>query len=66
MCVGGSPNVPKYEAPPPAPRDLPEAVQRARADERRRAAAMQGYRSTVLAAQSLTPAVPGAKTLLGQ
>lgn len=49
MCLGGgAPSVPKVEEPKEPPRRADEAVQRAREDEKKRAAALRGDRATIL------------------
>ena len=78
MCLFSSmpsPAMPPIPAPPPAPpqppREVDPAVRAARDDARRRAAGLQGYRSTIatsglgLAGESV-PNTTGSKTLLGQ
>lgn len=66
MCGGGK--SPKPPAPPPTPAPAPkrvdDAVQQARADERKRLTAGKGHRGTMLTGD-LAPATTEKKTLLG-
>ncbi len=76
MCFFSSPSMPAAPPPPPAPPEPPTevdpAVKAARDDAKRRAAAMQGYGSTIatsglgVTGTPNTTAAPGAKNLLGQ
>ena len=67
--------MPPLPATPPPPPEPPQAadpaVKAARDDARRRAAGLQGYRSTIATsglglADAPAPNTPGFKTLLGQ
>lgn len=79
MCLfSGAPSMPPMPlppAPPPPPPEPPQAadpaVKAAREDARRRAAGLQGYRSTIATsglglADAPAPNTTGYKTLLGQ
>lgn len=79
MCLfSGAPSMPPMPlppAPPPPPPEPPQAadpaVKAAREDARRRAAGLQGYRSTIATsglglAGAPAPNTTGYKTLLGQ
>ncbi|MDP1966688.1 MAG: hypothetical protein Q8K93_31360 [Reyranella sp.] len=81
MCLFSSapamsmPPMPSMPAAPPPPPDPPQAadpaVKAAREDARRRAAGLQGYRSTIATsglglAGAPAPNTTGFKTLLGQ
>ena len=81
MCFfsgAAAPSMPPMPAMPPAPLPPPEppqaadpAVKAAREDARRRAAGLQGYRSTIATsglglAGAPAPSTTGFKTLLGQ
>ncbi len=79
MCLfSGAPSMPPMPlppAPPPPPPEPPHAadpaVKAAREDARRRAAGLQGYRSTIATsglglADAPAPNTTGYKTLLGQ
>lgn len=76
MCLFSSaPPMPPMPAPPPAPPQTPReadpAIKAAREDARRRAAGLQGYRSTIATsgsglADSPAPNTTGSKILLGQ
>lgn len=77
MCIFSPPTpaMPPLPAPPPAPpqppREADPAVKAARDDARRRAAGLQGYRSTIATSGLGLSAAPapnttGSKTLLGQ
>jgi len=76
MCLFTMPSMPPLPPAPPAPPAPPvqpsqadPAVKAARADARRRAAGLQGYRSTIatspMGLQS-SPVTTALKTLLGQ
>ena len=65
------PQMPSLPPPPPAPTQADPAVRAARDDAKRRAAGLQGYRSTIatsgLGLQSApSPLTTALKTLLGQ
>jgi hypothetical protein len=64
------PAPPAPPAPPVAPTEADPAVKAARDEARRRAAGLQGYRSTIatspLGLQGASPATTALKTLLGQ
>ena len=78
MCLFSPPPMPPMPqapslppAPPPAPTQADPAVRAARDDAKRRAAGLQGYRSTIatsgLGLQSApAPLTTALKTLLGQ
>lgn len=79
MCMFSSapsmPSMPPLPAAPPSPPEPPQAadpaVKAARDDARRRAAGLQGYRSTIATsglglADAPAPNTTGYKTLLGQ
>jgi hypothetical protein len=79
MCLFSSapsmppmPSLPPPPPPPPAPPQVADpAVKAARDDARRRAAGLQGYRSTIATsglglAEAPAPNTTGFKTLLGQ
>ena len=79
MCLfSGAPSMSPMPTLPPAPPPPPEppqaadpAVKAARDDARRRAAGLQGYRSTIATsglglAGTPAPSTTGGKTLLGQ
>ena len=79
MCMFSSapsmPSMPPLPAAPPPPPEPPQAadpaVKAARDDARRRAAGLQGYRSTIATsglglADAPAPNTTGYKTLLGQ
>ncbi|MDP1748266.1 MAG: hypothetical protein Q8L22_02320 [Reyranella sp.] len=79
MCMFSSapsmPSMPPLPAAPPPPPEPPQAadpaVKAARDDARRRAAGLQGYRSTIATsglglADASAPNTTGYKTLLGQ
>jgi hypothetical protein len=64
------PSLPTPPAPPAAPTQADPAIKAARDEARRRAAGLQGYRSTIatspLGLQGTTAATTALKTLLGQ
>lgn len=76
MCLfSGAPAMPPMPPEPPAPpqppREADPAVKAARDDARRRAAGLQGYRSTITTsglglADTPAPNTTGSKTMLGQ
>lgn len=77
MCLFAMPSMPPLPPAPPAPPVPPvqpsqadPAVKAARDDARRRAAGLQGYRSTIatsgLGLQGTSPLTTALKTLLGQ
>jgi hypothetical protein len=77
MCMFSMPTLPPMPLAPPAPPAPPvtptqadPAVKAARDEARRRAAGLQGYRSTIttspLGLQGTVPASAAFKTLLGQ
>ena len=71
MCMGGGAPAPAppppIQPPSPAPKRTDDAVQRARQQERNRAALAQGRSSTLLTTgQQLGEANTTGKTLLGQ
>jgi len=81
MCLFGMPSMPAPPPMPPAPPSPPAppvtptqadpAVKAAREDARRRAAGLQGYRSTIATSGSglggaASPVTTAVKTLLGQ
>ena len=78
MCMFSSapsmpsmPALPAVPSPPEPPQAADPAVKAAREDARRRAAGLQGYRSTIATsglglADAPTPNTTGYKTLLGQ
>lgn len=78
MCLfSAMPSMPRMQLPPapPPPPEPPQpadpAVKAAREDARRRAAGLQGYRSTIATsglglADAPAPNTTGNKTLLGQ
>lgn len=77
MCLFAMPTMPPLPPAPPAPPAPPvqpsqadPAVKAARDDARRRAAGLQGYRSTIatsgLGLQGRSAATTALKTLLGQ